>query len=188
MRYLYFGISLFVLLLIPLVRAYLESVMTLHMLIQLPLLVLAGGWIGKFLVERFGKFFTVWNGNGIPGIILFVFITMYWMIPRAMDDALTFPVVEVFKYISLPIAGILFIDSWKKIKGIGRTFVFLNYLSMFVVMGWLYIDSPIQMCNNYLLKEQQTLGWAFVAIALAMVIFTLVFIFSDHSKDAEEAR
>lgn len=156
--------------------------MTVHMLIQLPLLVLAGWFIGSFLTDRFPKFFSNWNENGVSGIILFVFITMYWMIPRAMDDSLSVFMVEVFKYVSLPITGILLKDSWPKIKGFGRTFVFLNYLSMFALMGWLYVDAPVQMCNNYLVIEQKTLGWSFVGIAAGMVLFTLVFIFKDHSK------
>lgn len=95
----------------------------------------------------------------------------------------TYPAVELFKFISLPIVGILLADSWKKILLIGRSFVFLNYLSMFGLMAWLYIDAPIQICNNYLVAEQKALGWGFAIITAAMVLFTLQYVFIDHSEN-----
>lgn len=180
-----YGGILFFILLIPPIRTYLESVMIVHMLVQIPLLIIAGWFAGIYLQERFPKFFVNWNENGVPGIIFIVFVTMYWMIPRAVDDALTFPIVEVFKYISLPLVGILLKDSWGKIKGLGRAFIFLNYLSMFGIMGWLYVDSPIQICNNYLIAEQKMLGWGFIGITAVMVIGTIVYVFSDHSSECQ---
>lgn len=180
MKRLLVGSTLYALLLLPFVRLFLESNMSLHMLVQMPGLVVTGWFVGKYLMERFPNFFMKWNGNGIPGIILFVFVTTYWMIPRAMDDSLVLTLIEVLKYTSLPIVGLLLADSWGKIKGVGRAFIFLNYLSMFGLMGWLYIDAPIQMCNSYLISEQQTLGWAFLGVTGLMVVYTLVMVFSDR--------
>lgn len=183
MKSLLLGICMIIVLALPPMRELLESVMIVHMLIQLPLLIIFGWIIGKYLLQRFPGFFAKWNGNGIPGIIIVIFVTTYWMIPRAVDEALTYPAVELFKFISLPIVGILLADSWKKILLIGRSFVFLNYLSMFGLMAWLYIDAPIQICNNYLVAEQKALGWGFVIITAAMVLFTLQYVFIDHSEN-----
>lgn len=182
MKDLVLGIGLWLILIIPPVRSFLESVMIVHMLIQLPLLILSGWLIGRFVVNRFHTFFRNWNENGIPGILIVVFITTYWMIPRALDEALTFPSIEILKFITLPIVGLFLVDSWKKIKTLGRTFVFLNYLSMFGLMGWLYIDSPIQICNNYLVAEQKMLGYGFLFITIMMLLGIIQYVFTDHSE------
>lgn len=182
MKDLFLGAGLLILLAIPPIRSMLESVMIVHMLVQLPLLIIAGLWIGRYIVRRFHSIFQNWNKNGIPGILIVVFITTYWMIPRALDEALTLPSIEVLKFITLPIVGVFLVDSWKKIKTLGRTFVFLNYLSMFGLMGWLYIDSPIQICNNYLLVEQKILGYGFLFITIIMVLGIIQYVFTDHSE------
>src|SRR5699024_244061 len=178
-----FGIGLYVLLLLPPVASWMESIMIVHMLVQLPSLIAAGYVIGKVIIRLFPRFFVKWNGNGVPGILIAVFITTYWMLPRAMDEALTFWYIEGFKFMSLPLAGVFIADSWRKLTGIGRGFLFLNYLSMFGLMAWLYIDSPIQICNNYLEAEQKALGWGFAFITMCMVLYIVQYVFVDHSKE-----
>jgi hypothetical protein len=182
-KYAYIGAILYCILLIPPVRIYLESIMVVHMLVQLTLLIIAGWFLGKYLVNRFPKLFDMINSNGVPGIILVICITLYWMLPRAADEALTLLSVEIFKFISLPIVGILLADSWEKIKTLGRSFVFLNYLSMFGMMGWLYLDAPIQICNNYLISEQKALGIGYLIVTAAMILYVLQYVFVDHSQD-----
>src|SRR5699024_6853354 len=95
------GLVLYGLIVIPPVSAYLESVMITHMLVQMPLLVVAGWLIGQIVIEKGQTFFDRWNANGVPGILLVVFITMYWMLPRAMDEALVEWYMEWFKFIAL---------------------------------------------------------------------------------------
>jgi len=177
------GSILYIMLAIPPISTYLESIMITHMLIQLPLLIIAGFLIGKGILQKWTSFFTNWNDNGVPGMILIVIITMYWMLPRALDEALTISYVQVFKIVSLPLVGILLRDSWKKIQTLGRSFIFLNYLSMFGLMAWLYIDSPIQICNNYLETEQKMLGWGFLLITIWMILFLIQAVFTDHSRE-----
>ncbi|PAV31035.1 hypothetical protein CIL05_04825 [Virgibacillus profundi] len=178
------GIVLYGILLIPPVRIYMESIMVLHMLVQLPLLILAGWLVGRIVINKFQRFFAKWNGNGIPGILLVMIITMYWMLPRAMDEALTYTSVEIFKFIGLSLfVGVPLRDSWNKLKGVGKSFIFLNYLPMFGLMAWLYIDSPIQICNNYLELEQKILGWGFLIITAVMVLYIIQMVFTDHSEE-----
>lgn len=182
MKQLKWGIILYAILLIPPLVKYFESIMILHMLVQLPLLLLAGWLIGQAGNHKFQTFFAAWNSNGVPGILLLIFITMFWMLPRTLDEALTISSMEVFKFISLPVAGFCLQDSWKKLQVLGKSFIFLNYLSMFGLMGWFYIDSPIQICNNYLEGQQKALGWGFLAITVWMVLFLLQAVFTDHSE------
>ncbi|OZU88781.1 hypothetical protein CIL03_10875 [Virgibacillus indicus] len=177
------GVVLFCILLIPPVRTYMESIMILHMLVQLPLLILAGWLAGKVVIQKFSRFFAKYNENGVPGITLVIIITMYWMLPRAMDEALTFYHVELFKFLGLPfLVGIPLRDSWHKLKAVGKSFVYLNYLPMFGLMAWLYIDTPIQICNNYLEVQQKVLGWGFLIITAFMVLYIIQFVFTDHSE------
>ncbi|MUK89087.1 hypothetical protein GMD78_11950 [Ornithinibacillus sp. L9] len=178
------GLILFGVLLIPFIRQFLESVMVLHMLVQLPLLVLVGWLIGITITRNFQSHFDSWNSNGIPGTLLFVMITMYWMIPRTLDEALSIWYIELFKYVSLPVIGLLLYDSWKKLQSIGKSFIYLNYLSMFGLMAWLYIDSPIQICNNYLAAEQKILGWGLLGITAFMVLYLVQAVFTDQTEEA----
>ncbi|WP_261130495.1 hypothetical protein [Bacillus sp. Marseille-Q3570] len=72
--------------------------------------------------------------------------------------------------------------SWKKLSSFGRNSIIVSFTVMFFGMGWLYIESPEQLCNNYLLIEQITLGWGFVTMAICLVIYLVYFYFIDHSQ------
>src|SRR5690625_2757692 len=109
------GLILLVILLTPPVLTFMESIMVTHMLLQIPLLILAGWLMGKAVIKKYNYFFEKWNENGVPGITLVFIVTMYWMLPRAMDEALLFWPVEAFKLVGLPLlAGIPLRDSWQK--------------------------------------------------------------------------
>ncbi|SHF88794.1 hypothetical protein [Ornithinibacillus halophilus] len=183
MRQIFVGILLYAILVLPPIRLYLESIMVTHMLVQLPLLIFTGWLISKYIVGKYRSFFSKWNTYGVPGIIFVAIVTTYWMIPRTLDEALTMNIMEIFKFISLPIVGLLIRDSWKKLEGIGKSFIYLNYLSMFGLMAWLYIDSPIQICNNYLETEQKILGWGMLVITACMIFYFIQYVFTDHTEE-----
>ncbi|WP_058308060.1 hypothetical protein [Gracilibacillus massiliensis] len=167
-----YGLILYIFLILPPVANLLESIMIFHMHTQMPLLVFTGFLVTPFLKNKFPRFFDKWNRSGIPGIVLVVLIWSYWQLPRAMDDALTHFYVEYFKFISLPIlVGIPLRDSWKKIRNIGQ-YMFLIYLfATLVITGFLYIWIDQQICNNYLIIEQQTLGWGSLAMAACLLLY-----------------
>jgi len=178
-----YGILLLIILMLPPVSNLMESIMIVHMHMQMPLLVLAGFLIARYFQIRFPDFFAKWNNNGLPGIILFIIITIYWMLPRAMDEALTSQNVQLFKFFSLPfLAGIPLRDSWNKLNSMAKRIIFVGYTILFTGMGWLYIYSPVQLCNNYLLIEQITLGWGFITTALCMLIYMLYLTFTDSTQ------
>ncbi|MFK9094027.1 hypothetical protein [Bacillus salipaludis] len=183
MKQLVYGLLIILFLAVPPVANLMESVMIIHMHMQMPILVFAGFIMARFFRLRFPYFFEKWNGNGVPGILLFLITVSYWTIPRAMDDALTSQGMEFFKFISLPIlAGIPLNDSWKKLKPIGKNIIFYFFIALFTAMGWLYIETPVQLCNNYLVIEQITLGWGFVTTAICIVIYLLYTAFVDKSQ------
>ncbi|WP_018933074.1 hypothetical protein [Gracilibacillus lacisalsi] len=176
-----YGLLLFIFLILPPVADLLESIMIFHMHTQMPLIVFAGFLMTPFFQKKFPNFFMKWNRSGIPGILLVILIWSYWQIPRAMDDALTHSHVEIFKFISLPfLAGIPLRDSWRKIKNNGQ-FIFLVYLlATLIVTGFLYIWVDEQICNNYLIIEQQTLGWGSLAMAACLLLYL---VYRQFEKD-----
>ncbi|MEH7247749.1 hypothetical protein V7114_13300 [Neobacillus niacini] len=178
----FYGMLLFIFLVAPPVAHFMESLMVIHMHMQMPMLVIAGMLMAPFFQKRFPGFFEKWNSNGVPGITLFVIIMVYWMLPRSMDEALTSQVVEGFKFVSLPfLAGISLRESWKKLKPFGKNAIIICFTILFIGLGWLYIWSPVQLCNNYLVIEQVTLGWAFLLTAIGMVVYLGYNFFIDPS-------
>jgi hypothetical protein len=168
---------------LPPVSNLLESIMVVHMHMQMPLLVISGFLMAHYFQTKFPLFFEKWNHNGLPGMMLFAVIMVYWMIPRTMDDALTLQSVQLFKFIGLPfLAGIPLRDSWKKISPIGKNAIIICFTIMFIGMGLLYIKWPVQLCNNYLLIEQITLGWGFLTMAICLVIYLAYNAFIDPSE------
>jgi hypothetical protein len=177
-----FGLLLYIFLIVPPVAKFMELHMVIHMHMQMPGLVIAGFLMARFFLTRFPGFFEKWNHNGVPGILLFIIVMGYWMLPRSMDEALTLQLVELFKFISLPfLAGFGLRDSWKKLKPIGKNSIIIGYTILFLALGWLYIWSPEQLCNNYLVIEQIALGWGFLTTAIAMVIYLAYNFFIDPS-------
>jgi hypothetical protein len=49
-------------------------------------------------------------------------------------------------------------------------------------MGWLYIQSNAQLCNNYLVNDQIILGWGFITMAICMVIYLIYVFVVDPSQ------
>ena len=100
-----------------------------------------------------------------------------------MDEALTVPVVEIFKFISLPfLAGVPLRDSWKKLSEFSRNALICLFTVLFIGMGLLYIYTPFQLCNNYLMIDQLTLGWSFVLTAVGMIVYLCYIAFVDPTQ------
>lgn len=172
MKQAIYGLVLYIFLILPPVATMAESIMSIHMHIQMPLLGVVGLLMTPYLQQLFPNFFKKWNGNGVPGIILFMIIIIYWLFPRTMDEALMITKVEVFKFISWPfLAGVPLRDSWSKLNKFGQNFTFITISILFSFMAWLYIASPNQLCNNYLIIEQRALGWGFLIIAGCIMLY-----------------
>ncbi|MHA6252861.1 hypothetical protein [Oceanobacillus sp. CAU 1775] len=179
-----YGLVLFLFLILPPVATLAESIMAIHMHMQMPLFLISGMLMAPFFQKKFPKFFEKWNGNGIPGILLFMIIVIYWMIPRTMDEALTIQAVEIFKFISIPfLAGVPLWDSWKKIGPKIQNAVFIVISVMFAALAVLYIASPVQLCNNYLMVEQRTLGWGFVFFAACIFFYFIQSLFVKWEEE-----
>lgn len=95
------GAVLLAALALPPSRAALEANMAAHMLVQIPLLAAAGALLACGLPRRTRAALERWNGRGIPGIVLALGLSAYWMIPRALDAALASGAAELAKFVAL---------------------------------------------------------------------------------------
>ncbi|MGY0692824.1 hypothetical protein ACW2QC_08540 [Virgibacillus sp. FSP13] len=178
-----YGLLLYVFLILPPVANLLESIMIVHMHMQMPLLVTSGFLMARFFQLKFPHFFAKWNSNGVPGMLLFIIIWGYWMIPRSMDEAIAVQAVELFKFISLPfMAGVPLRDSWVKLGSIGKGIFYVFIMLILTIMAWLYISSDDQICNNYLEVDQKTLGWGSLAMSACMIIYGIQILVVDQSQ------
>jgi len=163
------GFCLLAVLALPWVRQGLESAMTGHMLVQIPLLVLAGALVGGGLPASLRRGLAPWNRYGLAGLLLAIFTLAYWMLPRSLDLALESGWAELAKFISLPLlAGLPLRLSWSALGAIGRGVVWSQLVAKLAVMGWLYLEAPVRVCTRYLVSDQEQVGRALLFIALGL--------------------
>lgn len=157
--------------------------MVIHMLVQIPALIVAGFLIGMDLRSNWPKRLSGFNDGGVAGVLLAIFIITYWSLPRALDAALIYPTFEVLKFVSNTfLVGVPLALSWYKFHPVGKAFVWVNVISMVFVMSWLYIAAPIQLCNSYLENQQVVVGKAFfwIGIILCFYFVAILLVGSPH--------
>jgi hypothetical protein len=152
----------------PPVRRMLEATMTLQMLVQIPLLVLAGWLLGRAIPQRIEAAIARWNGRGIPGLLLATLVGMVWMLPRMMDASVNNGWFALAKFVSVPLLiGVPVALSWPRMGFVVRGVFLLELVATAFRLGWLYLVSPTRLCSNYLLSDQQQLGKYLLAIGIA---------------------
>ena len=98
------------------------------------------------------------------------------MVPRVLDLALLRPGVEWTKLAALVAAGAALRLSWRP-AGLVLQFFFLgNVLPMMAVVGSLYIESPLRLCNAYLLDDQVRLGQWLIGAAAGVAALWLAWV------------
>jgi hypothetical protein len=156
---------------LPPLRHALESSMSAHMLIQMPLLAAAGFAAAGALRPGVRARLLSWAGGALPLVLAAMLASSYWMLPRALDAALAEPAAEMAKFASLPLlVGAPLALAWPALGTIGRGFVWTNLSSMLAVTGWLYIAAPVRVCNNYLASAQYDTGMWMVRLAVLVFI------------------
>ncbi len=170
-RFCVFGALLWAVLAVPFVRHALESTMTLQMLVQIPLLALAGWLVANAMPHSFNRRLADWNHNGISGLLLASLTGMLWMLPLALDAALDNPLVALAKFLSVPLfIGAPVALSWSRAGFVVRGVVLLEVTATAFRLGWLYLISPVRLCSNYLLDDQQQLGKILLALGCAILL------------------
>jgi hypothetical protein len=168
------GVGLLAALVLTPLRPALESGMTVHMLLQYPALMLAGALLSSAVPGRVRHALAPWNALGVSGLAAVTLGLAVLMIPRVLDLALVDPWVEAGKIAALVVCGALLRPSWRMGGLLIQGFFLGNLLPMMGVVGWLFEDSPLRLCNAYRLDDQQSLGqgliWLSSAIALVWLL------------------
>jgi hypothetical protein len=163
---------LLLVLLAPPVRHGLEATMTAQMLVQLPLLAAAGwllsGAVPPRVLARVGR----WSHRSFTGLVLVTVTAAFWMLPRSLDAATSQPLIVAAKYLSVPLLiGLPFGVSWPRMGFVIRGVFLVEFVASFFRLGWLYLISPIRLCNNYALNDQQRLGGSMLAIGGGLLVW-----------------
>jgi hypothetical protein len=165
----------------PPARAWLESTMTQHMLIQLPLLAAIGFCIGSAwlksqpdgLAWRALESLRSCNSGGVSGLIAASSVMVLWMLPRCLDAARLDIAADALKFISVPAAGAAVALSWPRTPAIARAVVHLEVIATLLRFGWVYLAADERLCLAYLAGDQQRTGelllWSGAAYAIAVV-------------------
>lgn len=157
--------SMFVVLVVPPIRQVLEASMTAQMLIQIPLLVVIGWMLSEAIPSRLRVTLAEWNLGGITGGLIATVGMAYWMLPRALDASVMEPLVSIAKYLSIPLlVGLPLALSWPRMSFVVRGVILMEFIATLFRLGWLYLESPVRLCSNYLLNDQQRVGQAMLVV------------------------
>lgn len=164
------GAVLWVALAIPAGRQLLQSTMTGQLLVQIPLLAWAGWLVAGCLPDGLERHLTPWNRRGISGLLLASLTGLVWMLPLAMDAALDDPRTALAKFLSVPLLiGVPIAWSWPRAGFVVRGVVLTELIATTLRLGWLYKISPVRLCSNYLLDDQQRLGTILLVVGFAIL-------------------
>lgn len=143
----------------PPLRQLLEASMTAQMLVQIPLLVIAGMSLSNSLPAGMTGRIEPWNRGGVTGLIVVTLASACWMLPLSLDAAVVSPATDLAKFVTVPLLiGLPLASSWPRMSFVLRGVLLFEALATLFRMGWLYVISPVRLCNSYGLSDQQRLG------------------------------
>lgn len=168
---------------LPMFKFLLASSMVFHMLIQLPLLVVAGYFLSKQLKVHVANqplnfYLSSWLWILVAG--------MFWMLPISLDKALLHPQWDTFKVLTLLISGALLRGTLVGPKILSLFFIGSTVMMLFFI-GYFYQDSELRLCNSYLLESQKIAGIGLIMMAFALLFLSIYAvrstIFSESSTN-----
>lgn len=155
----------------PPLQRMLEASMTAQMLVQIPLLAVAGMLLGKSLPESVVSRIQPWNRGGATGLIVVTFASACWMLPLSLDAAVVSPAADLAKLVTVPLLiGLPLAASWPRMSFVLRGVLLFEALATLFRMGWLYLISPARLCNSYGLSDQRRLGECLLMAGTALLL------------------
>ncbi|MBX3679091.1 MAG: hypothetical protein KF710_02815 [Rhodocyclaceae bacterium] len=191
------AMALPLLLLIPPLRHILEASMLTHMLVEFPLLFIAGWLAGGWLTHHRlpAGLPAVVDAHGLLGLALASCVGALWMIPSMLDLSLLDASVQASKYASWTLCGLLFRSSWKRAGPVVSAFFLGNTGWMLATAGLLYQEAQQRLCVSYLLDEQLITGRGLVALAILIGAFAITclvapqgWVFNPRDRGPSRAR
>lgn len=151
---------------LPWWRQTLEARMWTHMMLQLPALACCGAWLARPPSKT--RTTQRWNAHGITGLCFCAVVLSLSMVPRYLDLAVFSLWIDTLKYASFVLCGMALRHSWHPAGRVLQGFFLGNVLPMTAVVGYLYQEAPLRVCNAYGLQDQQTTG-LLLSVAAASV-------------------
>lgn len=198
------GAALLSVLLLTIATAFrfaLERSMPLHMLVQMPMLLGAGvactfalrhacsaqntpnrlqSGIVRVAANRFWKM----DEYGIVALSFFLLLSTYWMIPKALDDVLVSPAAEILKFVGFFSAGLVLPGTLSRANRVTQLFFLGNFAWMMAIVGMLYQDTTVRLCNAYLLDDQVIAGRGLVILSVLLPVIW----FLHAAREGDENR
>jgi hypothetical protein len=162
---------------LPYFRFLIETSMAFHMAVQIPLLMIAG----YFLADQFDSIKSSLAVN-LSCWLWIAFASIFWMLPISLDKALLNPYWDIFKMISLLLAGFLLKPALAGSKILALFFIGSSVM-MLVFIGYFYQDSTLRLCNSYLIESQKTAGLGLMAWAASILLTAIIAISKNISID-----
>lgn len=155
------------LLLIAPLRQLLESRMAPHMLVELPLLFVAGWALARALGPR-ARLPAVIDAHGLLGLSWVSAVSALWMIPAMLDLSLLDVRLQWAKYLAWWLAGVMARGSLSRAGAVVGVFFLGNIAWMLATAGLLYQEAPQRLCVSYLFDEQLVTGRGLIVLAVAI--------------------
>jgi len=179
---IFWGLAASVYSIIALTTSFERSMLN-NILIAYPLLIYCGWQLGSSINIKDHWFNKLINYKGVTGMVIASFAIAFWMIPNWMDLGASNQRIQIIKHISLfALAGLPLGLSWSQSNFVIRGFVKIEFLSMLLRLGWIYLISPTRLCNIYSLGEQALLGKALLSIAVITALYYLYPLFINQEK------
>ncbi|WP_051293944.1 hypothetical protein [Pseudoduganella violaceinigra] len=153
-----------------LLRAPLEASMALHMTVQLPMIAISGSLAAASPASstRIRARLARWDAHGLSGLAWLLLASAYWMVPRALEQALAMPLAEAGKFASLFLLGFLLPGALARAATVIQLFFLGNLCAMMAIAGMLYQEVPQRLCNAYSLDDQVVTGVGLVVASIGI--------------------
>jgi hypothetical protein len=161
---------------LPPLRRLIEQSMVWHMVVQMPLLILAG-WVGAHAISATKRShhaptaMSSWNQFGLTGGLTALVALAYWMLPSSIDRALVVWGSDAFKLASLWLCGAVLRHSAARAPLVVQLFFVGTALPMLVWAGLYFANTDQRLCNAYSLDSQITAGRSLAVLAVALALW-----------------
>jgi hypothetical protein len=159
------------LLLWPPLRHFLESQMTLHMLLQFPWLLCSGAAAFGALPRhgRVQAWLARFDDRGLLTLTLVLCVSALWMIPAALDLSLLDVRVQFAKYMTWYAVGLMLASARSRLGPELWGFLLGNLTWMLATAGLLIRESETRLCVSYLQRDQVWAGPGLICLSLLLL-------------------
>ena len=150
---------------LPFAHIVIQSSMAFHMLIQIPMLILAGYVLKKIsstIDHSLAESLAQWLWIYLSGL--------FWMLPISLDKALIYPIWDIFKVITLLITGAILKVVFQSHRVLALFFIGSTAMMLFFV-GFYYQGTNVRLCNAYLIESQHEAGSGLIMAASLLLGF-----------------